>query len=29
MCWGVGGERGDVVRGMRGVVRKCDGVWRK
>ena len=29
MCWGVGGGRGDVVRGMRGGVGKCDGVWGK
>ena len=27
MCWGVGGGRGDVGRGMRGGVGKCDGVW--
>ena len=27
MCWGVGGERGDVGRGMRGGVGKCVGVW--
>ena len=27
MCWGVGGRRGDVGRGMRGDVGKCDGVW--
>ena len=26
MCWGVGGGRGDVGRGTRGVV-KCAGVW--
>ena len=27
MCWGVGGGRGNVGRGMRGGVGKCDGVW--
>ena len=27
MCWGVGGGRGDVGRGMRGGIGKCDGVW--
>ena len=27
MCWGVGGGRRDVGRGMRGGVGKCDGVW--
>ena len=27
MCWGVGGGRGDVGRGMTGGVRKCDGAW--
>ena len=29
MCWGVGGGRGDVGKGMRGIVGKCDGVWGK
>ena len=29
MCWGVGGGRGDVGRGVRGGVGKCDGVWGK
>ena len=29
MCWGVGRGRGDVGRGMRGGVGKCDGVWGK
>ena len=29
MCWGVGGGRRDVRRGMRGGVGKCDGVWGK
>ena len=29
MCWGAGGGRGDVGRGMRGGVGKCDGVWGK
>ena len=29
MCWGVGGGRGDMVRGMRGGVGRCDGVWGK
>ena len=29
MCWGVGGGRGDVGRGMRGGVGKCFGVWGK
>ena len=27
MCWGVGGGRGDVGRGMRGGVGKRVGVW--
>ena len=27
MCWGVGGGRRDVGRGMKGGVRKCDGMW--
>ena len=27
MCWGVGGRRRDVGRGMKGGVGKCDGVW--
>ena len=27
MCWGVGGGRGDVGKGMRRGVGKCDGVW--
>ena len=27
MCWGVGGGRKDVGRGMRGGVGKCVGVW--
>ena len=27
MCWGVGGGRRDVGRGMKGGVGKCDGVW--
>ena len=27
MCWGVGGERGDVGRGMRGGVGKCNAMW--
>ena len=27
MCWGVGGGREDVGRGMRGSVGKCVGVW--
>ena len=26
MCWGVGGGRRDVGRGMKGGVGKCDGV---
>ena len=28
-CVGCGGGRGDVGRGMRGGVGKCDGVWRR
>ena len=27
MCWGVGGGRRDVGRGMKGGVGKCNGVW--
>ena len=27
MCWGVGGGRRDVGRGMKGGVGKCDGMW--
>ena len=27
MCWGVGGGRRDVGRGMKGGVGKCDKVW--
>ena len=27
MCWGVGGGRRNVGRGMRAGVGKCDGVW--
>ena len=27
MCWGLGGGRRDVGRGIKGGVGKCDGVW--